>query len=122
MSNRGLTTSGSSGIHVCGGVEGEPTGFGVGNIIANNITFDNRDPGGPDGNGIQLDQHTHGNVVVGNLATGNDGGGISLYDSHDNILAYNLPGCRGMPMPARLQSMPPMPNSSPTALPPAPPR
>ncbi len=90
VSRSGMTISGASGIHVFGGAEGAPNGYGIANTIVNNVTFDNRDAAGPDGNGIQLDQYTYGNIVIGNLATGNDGAGIMLFDSHGNTIAGNL--------------------------------
>ena len=96
VSNSGLTTTGSSGIHVFGGFDGAPNGFGVGNTITNNVSYDNRDATGPDGNGIQLDQYTNANTVSGNFATGNDGAGIMLYDSHDNTVANNVTDRNGL--------------------------
>jgi parallel beta-helix repeat protein len=90
VSDNGLSTSGGSGIHVFGGFEGAPDAFGVENTITNNVTFGNRDDSGCDGNGIELDQYTHNNVVSGNLAYGNDGAGLALYDSYSNSISNNL--------------------------------
>jgi parallel beta-helix repeat protein len=84
----GLTTSGASGIHVFSGAGND--GYGIGNVIIDNVAVGNRDPGGGDGNGIELDQYTSGNYVADNLAYANAGAGIVLYDSSGNLVASNL--------------------------------
>ena len=90
VNKNGLTISGASGIHVFGGFEGAPDTFGVGNTISNNVVYDDRDIFGPDGNGIQLDQYTNGNIVTANFTAGNDGAGIILYDSYNNTITNNM--------------------------------
>jgi parallel beta-helix repeat protein len=65
-------------------------GYGTGNVIIDNVAVGNQDSGGGDGNGIELDQYTSGNYVADNLAYANAGAGIVLYDSHGNLVASNL--------------------------------
>ncbi|WP_431285227.1 right-handed parallel beta-helix repeat-containing protein [Humitalea sp. 24SJ18S-53] len=89
FSGNGHSISGSSGIHVYGGV-GQADGFGNDNIIVSNTITDTHEAGqGYDGNGIQLDQFTARNIVVSNTASGNDGAGIILFDSAMNIVIEN---------------------------------
>src|SRR5262249_10537961 len=89
VSANGGLVSGSSGIHVYGGV-GSGDGFGVGNVIANNTVFGNREAShGFDGNGIQLDQFTSNNQVKQNVVHDNDGAGILIYDSSSNQIISN---------------------------------
>jgi len=54
------------------------------------MTDGNHDSEGLDGNGIELDQYTHGNVVIGNESENNDGAGIVLFDSYENDVIGNL--------------------------------
>lgn len=89
VNDNGHLIPGSSGIHIHGGVGGAD-GFGCDNVIANNTVTDTREAGlGCDGNGIQLDQFTARNIVMGNNASGNDGAGIILYDSTSNLVSGN---------------------------------
>jgi parallel beta-helix repeat protein len=79
VSGNGRRTIGASGIHVY--AKDAREGVGRFNIIRGNIAFDNRDATAQDGNGIQLDQWCDDNEVTGNIATGNDGAGISVFDA-----------------------------------------
>jgi parallel beta-helix repeat protein len=79
VSGNGRRTIGASGIHVY--AKNAREGVGRFNIIRGNISFDNRDATAQDGNGIQLDQWCDDNEVAGNIATGNDGAGISVFDA-----------------------------------------
>ena len=79
VSGNGRRTIGASGIHVY--AQNARQGVGRYNIIRGNISFDNRDAAAQDGNGIQLDQWCDDNEVIGNIATGNDGAGISVFDA-----------------------------------------
>ena len=90
VDGNGLAIPGTSGIHVYGGAPGAPDGFGIGNTITDNITNGNHDATAFDGNGIELDQYTHNNVVLGNTAEDNDGAGIAVYDSYDDNVIGNL--------------------------------
>jgi len=90
VDGNGLAISGVSGIHVYGGAPGAPDGFGAGNTVTDNITNGNHDATGQDGNGIDLNQYTHDNIVLGNTAKSNDGAGIVLYDSYSNAVIGNL--------------------------------
>lgn len=89
--------SGSSGIHVyAGGADGSARlDTGAFNQIYGNIAFSNLDNGpsgtspGQDGNGIQLDQFTHDNLVSNNSMYFNDGPGLSLFDSFSNRIVNN---------------------------------
>jgi parallel beta-helix repeat protein len=89
VNGNGLYSAGASGIHVYGGAEGSPDGYGVGNTVTNNVTVGNHDLWAQDGNGIELDQYTHNNVVSNNFSAGNDGAGIAVYDSYGNTVANN---------------------------------
>jgi parallel beta-helix repeat protein len=79
VSGNGIRTIGASGIHVY--AKNAREGVGRFNIIRGNISFDNHDATAQDGNGIQLDQWCDDNGVTGNIATGNDGAGISVFDA-----------------------------------------
>lgn len=48
-------------------------------MIAYNIISGTHDSGTGDGNGVEVDQWTHGNAVYGNVAYRNDGAGIVVY-------------------------------------------
>jgi parallel beta-helix repeat protein len=83
----GTTTSGTSGIHVY--ATSATQGMGQFNIIRYNLVMDQQELTAQDGNGIELDQWTSGNQVIGNLTNGNDGAGIILYDSSNNLVQDN---------------------------------
>jgi parallel beta-helix repeat protein len=91
--NNGLTTAGTSGIHVFSGGPANGQGnlnTGNYNRIAYNVTYGNREFFQQDGNGIQLDQYTHDNLVYRNLSYQNDGAGISLFDAFNNTIQENI--------------------------------
>ena len=83
----GMTMPGSSGIHVY--ATSATQGAGLHNTLRYNILMANRDSQAQDGNGIELDQWTADNQVIGNLTTANDGAGIELYDSSNNLVQDN---------------------------------
>ena len=82
---------GGSAIHVYNGCWGaDPCGTeGHDNLITHNVVYDAHDNLG-DGNGIQIDQMTHNNTITQNLSFSNDGEGISLYDSANNVVSQNV--------------------------------
>ncbi len=90
VTGNGLTVSGSSGIHVYSTGTADP--YGDNNIIAGNVSINNHDTTGQDGNGIELDQWTHNNHVSNNFCYSNDGAGIVLYDSYSNLISNNTVG------------------------------
>jgi parallel beta-helix repeat protein len=82
----GASIPGTSGIHVFSKSESEDSGDH--NVIRYNVSYNNREDRGPDGNGIQIDQWCDDNVVHHNLTYANDGAGISVFDaSRSNV--YN---------------------------------
>ncbi len=85
--NNGEGYAGSSGIHLFSAGPGENSGDN--NIIRYNISYNNIELKGPDGNGIQLDQWCDNNEVYYNLCYNNDGSGICLYDSSNNKVYNN---------------------------------
>ena len=87
--NNGLSgLPGASGIHAYGLSPADAAG-GHGLQITNNVVAYQRDGSSFDGNGILLDHWTGGNVVAGNTVFGNDGSGIGLYSSRDNLVLNN---------------------------------
>ena len=87
----GMTTPGASGIHLYGGgfLGTPPDGMGNYNIISNNVVYNAHESFYHDGNGIQSDKYTHNNLIYNNLAFHNDGMGINLYDSRNNLVYGN---------------------------------
>ena len=87
----GLHVGGSSAIHVYNGCFGsDPCGTeGHDNLITHNVVYDAHDTQA-DGNGIQIDQMTHNNTITQNLSFSNDGEGLSLYDSANNVVGQNV--------------------------------
>lgn len=83
----GLLTPGSSGIHV---YATSTNGLGSYNTISDNVAVGNQDTWANDGNGIELDQFTHNNIVSDNFSYNNQGAGIALYDSYNNTVTRNL--------------------------------
>lgn len=86
--NNGLKMSGASGIHVYAKDAGEDAGDR--NVIVNNISYNNNDTGGQDGNGIQVDRWCDNNVIMNNLSYNNDGAGINVYDSMNTVVKDNV--------------------------------
>jgi parallel beta-helix repeat protein len=86
-----MTTGGSSGIHLYGGgfLGAPPDGKGNYNQVLNNVVYHVHEPLYHDGNGIQPDQYTHNNQIYNNLLFGNDGMGINVYDSRNNLVYGN---------------------------------
>jgi parallel beta-helix repeat protein len=82
---------GGSAVHNYNGCFGsDPCGTeGHNNLITRNMVFDAHDPKG-DGNGIQSDQMTQNNTITQNLSFANDGEGLSLYDSANNVVSQNV--------------------------------
>ena len=79
VSGSGRLSTGASGIHVFAKSAGQDVGKN--NVIRGNFTYDNHDASAQDGNGIQLDQWCDDNIVMNNIAAGNDGAGISVFDA-----------------------------------------
>jgi hypothetical protein len=86
--DNGLTVSGSSGIHTF--AAGPAANSGNSNYIAFNTIIGTQAPAGVDGNGIELDEWTHNNVVYGNFTFGNDGAGIIAFGSGNNLIGANV--------------------------------
>ncbi len=82
----GSASPGTSGIHIYS--RSAQDNSGDYNIIRYNVSFQNKESNGPDGNGIQLDQWCDYNEVYYNICFENDGAGISIYDS-SNSKVYN---------------------------------
>jgi parallel beta-helix repeat protein len=87
----GQTTAGSSGIHVYSPTQG--SGFGDNNSITGNTVTGTNIVDSVDGNGIELDRFTFGNTVSGNTICGNEGSGITLFDSWQNTISNNMVFC-----------------------------
>ncbi len=85
--DNGFATYGASGIHVFAKDAREDTGKH--NVIRYNVSYHNTDRQMQDGNGIELDQWCDDNEITFNLAFGNDGAGIVLFDAADNLVANN---------------------------------
>lgn len=79
---------GASGIHLY--AKNARQDAGDHNIIRYNISHHNKEGGkGQDGGGITLDQWCDFNEVYYNIAHNNDGSGIILFDSSDNLVYNN---------------------------------
>lgn len=87
VSGNGVTMSGTSGIHVYAKDAAQDAGDR--NLIRYNLVTGQRESDGQDGNGIQLDRFCDDNVVAFNVASGNDGAGINLFDASRNLVANN---------------------------------
>ena len=87
VSANGWDAKGSSGIHLF--ARDAKANTGNHNVIRYNVSYNNKDDGGEDGNGIQLDQWCDDNQVYFNVAFGNEGAGISVYDSSGNTIYNN---------------------------------
>ncbi|WP_375465512.1 nitrous oxide reductase family maturation protein NosD [uncultured Methylobacterium sp.] len=85
--DNGALMSGTSGIHVYAKTASQDAGDR--NVIRYNIVTGQRETTGQDGNGIQIDQWCDRNTVAFNVAAGNDGAGINLFDAGDNLVANN---------------------------------
>ncbi len=86
--NNGLSgLPGLSAIHVYATSADDLAGRN--NTISNNAVAWQRDGSSPDGNGIMLDHWSSGQTVTGNHVFGNDGAGISILSSRDNVIEGN---------------------------------
>jgi parallel beta-helix repeat protein len=65
-----------------------------------NVVWNAYDHNG-DGNGLQIDQSCHDNNVTKNLFFGNDGLGISIYDSNNNRISENVTFNNGVSNPSQ---------------------
>ena len=83
----GGVIAGASGIHVHANSLAQ--GLGQNNVIRGNVAYGNLDRGGDDGIGILLDHYTGNNLVENNLAFANDGVGIGVYASFENVIRGN---------------------------------
>ncbi|MCK4306852.1 right-handed parallel beta-helix repeat-containing protein [candidate division WOR-3 bacterium] len=91
VERNGNSIIGTSGIHV---FAWPYSNRGLHNIIRYNFCNDNIEIAdttgfGPDGNGIQLDQHTGFNQIYYNICLDNDGAGIIVLDSRSNEIYNN---------------------------------
>jgi parallel beta-helix repeat protein len=75
----GGAVPGTSGIHIFARNAAEDAGDH--NVVRYNVSYRNREPKGPDGNGIQVDQWCDDNEVAYNLVFENDGAGVNLFDA-----------------------------------------
>jgi parallel beta-helix repeat protein len=91
FTQNGQTVAGSSGIHVYSPSAG--SGFGANNAITGNTVIGTHIVNSVDGNGIELDVYTSHNTVSGNTVCGNDGSGITLFDSWSNTISGNMVFC-----------------------------
>jgi parallel beta-helix repeat protein len=87
VSGNGWGAQGSSGIHLF--AKNAKADTCKHNIIRYNISYANRDDGGEDGNGIQLDQWCDDNQVYFNVTFANEGAGINLFDAAHNVVVNN---------------------------------
>lgn len=87
VSASGQASGGTSGIHVFSGGPLEDSGDD--NLIRYNRSYANVDGVAVDGNGIELDQWCDANLVAYNLAWGNDGAGVIVFDGKDNAIVGN---------------------------------
>ncbi len=87
VQSNGNLIPGSSGIHT---LTHRDADVGNHNVISHNAVLDTSDSGSGDGNGIQLDEWTHDNLVTQNLIMGNDGVGVSLYGAQNSQVLDNL--------------------------------
>ena len=85
--DNGLLLSGTSGIHVYAKDPGQDAGKH--NVIRFNQVSGQKETDGQDGNGIQLDQWCDDNAVYFNVAWGNDGAGIAIFDAAHNRVFNN---------------------------------
>lgn len=87
VSASGQSIAGTSGIHLYSASAAENSGDH--NLVRYNLSYNNADTGASDGNGIQVDHWCDSNTVSFNLAWGNDGAGISVYEARDNLVFGN---------------------------------
>lgn len=87
VSGNGGGIAGTSGIHVF--ARDRFSGYGSHNLVRGNAISGQIETTGRDGNGIQLDTWCDHNEVVFNLAFGNDGPGVNLYDASLNLVTNN---------------------------------
>ncbi|TDM05682.1 MAG: right-handed parallel beta-helix repeat-containing protein [Ideonella sp. MAG2] len=88
VSENGRGIGGASGIHLFSRNAAENSGDH--NIIRYNFSFNNVDQLLHwDGNGIQVDQWCDSNLVAYNVAWGNDGAGLILFDTINNVAHNN---------------------------------
>jgi Right handed beta helix region len=88
LTGNGTTVPGSSAIHTY--TTGPSVDGGNNNIIEFNIVSGTHDDGYGDGNGVEIDQWTHGNLVGGNILYDNDGAGAVVYGSYSNEVISNV--------------------------------
>lgn len=87
VSASGQASGGTSGIHLYSGSSAEDSGDD--NLVRWNMSYANKDTVAVDGNGIEVDQWCDGNTVAYNVAWGNDGAGIIVFDGSDNVVEGN---------------------------------
>jgi parallel beta-helix repeat protein len=87
VSASGQSIAGTSGIHLYSAAATEDSGDH--NLVRYNLSFNNADTGASDGNGIQVDHWCDNNTVSFNLAWGNDGAGINVYEAQNNLVFGN---------------------------------
>lgn len=87
VSASGQASGGTSGIHLYSGSSAEDSGDD--NLVRWNMSYANRDTVAVDGNGIEVDQWCDGNTVAYNVAWGNDGAGIIVFDGSNNAIEGN---------------------------------
>lgn len=85
--DNGLSTGGTSGIHLYSRNAAEDSGDH--NTVRYNFAYGQRDRTAWDGNGIQIDQWCDGNEVSHNVVWGNDGAGIIVFDGANNLVSGN---------------------------------
>jgi len=89
VTHNGLSTSGTSGIHVYSTTDIGGVAACYGNRISYNYVTTQQDYDGVDGNGIQIDDFCNDNRVAFNVLWANAGAGISVLDSMDNTVVSN---------------------------------
>ncbi len=87
VSGNGLAVFGCSGIHIYASSAADT--YGAYNTVTGNVCIGNRDIYEEDGGGILADQWTNHNTISNNFCYANDGAGIGVYDSYDNVVSGN---------------------------------
>jgi parallel beta-helix repeat protein len=85
--DNGAAIGGTSGIHVYSRNAAEDSGDH--NTLRYNFAYGQQDRSAWDGNGIEIDQWCDNNEVSHNVAWGNDGAGIIVFDGANNLISSN---------------------------------
>jgi parallel beta-helix repeat protein len=86
LTNNGSAGTDANGLSIYNTVGG---GYGAHNIVRYNVVSSQIDGSGLDGSGINLDHDTSNNQIYYNVSYGNEGPGIAVGGSHNNLIANN---------------------------------